>query len=61
MCVLGRVDVWRSDGDGDRCDKCADVSVISDMPASLRGGTGKRRWAVFDKYGRDSICKQVKR
>lgn len=35
----------------------------SGAPGSLReeeGGTGKRRWAVFDKYGKDSICKQGK-
>ena len=37
VCVCwGRVDVWQSDGDGDRCDKCADVPVISDTPGSLR-------------------------
>lgn len=59
-CVLGRVMAWQSDGDGDRCDKCADVPVISDTPSSLRGG-GEGRWDVFDKYGRDSICKQGKR
>lgn len=39
VCVLGWVDVWQSDGDGDMCDKCADVPVISDTPRSLgRGG-----------------------
>lgn len=41
MCVcvgLGCLDVWQSDGDGDRCDKCADVPVISDTPGSLRVG-----------------------
>ena len=32
------LDVWQSDGNGDRCDKYGDVSVISDMPGSLRGG-----------------------
>lgn len=67
LCVcwvgLGCLDVWQSDGDGDRCDKCADVPVISDTAGSLRvggclGEAGKRRRAVFDKYGRDSICKQ---
>lgn len=66
VCVgLGCLDVWQSDGDGDRCDKCADVPVISDTPGSLRvgvlgggGEAGEKRWAVFDKYGRDSICKQ---
>ena len=31
MCVSVR---YVCDGDGDRCDKCADVSVISDMPGS---------------------------
>lgn len=36
---------------------------FSDTPGSLRvgvlgGEAGERRWAVFDKYGRDSICKQ---
>lgn len=41
MCVLCWVDVWQSDGDGDRCDKCADVPVISDTPGSLRGEQGR--------------------
>lgn len=47
VCVgLGCLDVWQSDGDGDRCDKCADVPVISDTPGSLRvgvlGGGGRQ-------------------
>lgn len=60
MCVSGLGRRVAGDGDDDRCDRCADVPVISDTPGSLRGGRG-RRWAVFDKYGRDSICKQGKR
>ena len=46
-----------SDGDVDKCDKCADVPLISDMPRSL-SGAGKRRCTVFDKYLGDSIYKQ---
>lgn len=43
MCVcVCWLDVCQSDGDGDRCDKCADVPVISDTPGSLRVGTGKK-------------------
>lgn len=30
--MLGWVGVWQSDGDGDRCDKCADVPLNSDTP-----------------------------
>lgn len=69
VCVLGQVDVWQNDGD--RCDKCADVPVISDTPSSLRveerggeGGQGRGDglcYMGYHKYGRDSICKQGKR
>lgn len=44
--MLAWVDVWQSDGDGDRCDKCADMPLISDMPGSLRGVQG----------GGDELC-----
>lgn len=43
--------MWWSDGNGDRCDKCADVPVISDMPSSLGGEEGKRDGACLINNG----------
>lgn len=54
VCVLG---------DGDRCDRCADVPVIFGYNRRVGewGVLEEGMGGVFDKYGPDCICKQGER
>lgn len=55
VCVLG---------DGDRCDRCADVPVIfgyTRRVVVVGGVLEEEMGGVFDKYGPDCICKQGER